>query len=282
MSMRLPMMLAAASAAALLACADLSAQAGRPLAFCLASDNLPFSAAYPPPSGIEVEIARAVSERLGREALFVWRDAHGEESPEEALQEGRCDVAAGAIVDPGPMAEGRRVPGLALTDPYYSAGYLLIRRPEVPSAGALAELGDTRIGVEMISIPVYTLKLRGHKVYAMHDHKEVIEAVADGRIDYGYIWGPLAAWLLRGRKDVVLAEGFEPVDRWNFALAVRQEDEPLRQALNGAIREFVGSGGAAATFARYHVPYLAPCSAAEPGSPCGPEETAVRAGDAGS
>ena len=241
MSVRLPGILGAASAVALLTCADLSAQVGQPLAFCLASDNLPFSSAEAD-RGIEVEIARAISERLGREALFVWRDAHGEESPEEALQGGRCDVAAGAIVDPGQMAEGRRVPGLALTDPYYSAGYLLIHRQGVPSAGTLTDLGDVRIGVEMISIPVYTLKLRGHKVYAMHDHNKVIEAVADGRIDYGYIWGPLAAWLLRNRDDVVLAETFKPVDRWNFALAVRQEDEPLRQALNRGIRELVEGG----------------------------------------
>jgi ABC-type amino acid transport substrate-binding protein len=267
-----------ASAAVLLACADLSAQAGRPLAFCLATDNLPFSH---PETGIEVEIARAISERLGREAVFTWRDAHGEESPEEALQDGRCDVAAGAIVDPGPMAEGRRVPGLALTDPYYSAGYLLIHRPEVPSARALAELSDVRIGVEMISIPVYTLKLRGHKVYAMHDHGGVIQAVADGRIDYGYIWGPLAAWLLRDRGDVVLAKGFEAGDRWNFALAVREGNEALRQALNGAIRELVESGGVAATFAKYGVPYLAPCSASTPGSPCGRAGTAGRAGEGG-
>jgi ABC-type amino acid transport substrate-binding protein len=278
MSTRLATMFA--SAAVLLVCADLSAQTGTPVRFCLASDNLPMSAAYPPPRGIEVEIARAISERLGREALFIWRDA-SEESPEEALQDGRCDVAAGAIVDPGPMAEGLRVPDLALTDPYYSAGYLLIHRPEVPSAGALAELRDIRIGVEMISIPVYTLKLRGHKVYAMHDHEGVIQAVADGRIDYGYIWGPLVAWLLRERDDVVLAEAFEPVDRWNFALAVREEDEPLRQALNGAIRELVESGGVAATFGKYGVPYLAPCSSATPGSPCGRGGTAGRAGEGG-
>jgi ABC-type amino acid transport substrate-binding protein len=281
MSMRLPTMLAAASAAVLLACADLSAQAGRPLAFCLATDNLPFSAAYPP-SGIEVEIARAISERLGREALFVWRDVHGEESPEEALRDGRCDVAAGAIVDPGLMAEGRRVPGLALTDPYYSAGYLLIHRPELPSVGALAELSDVRIGVEMISIPVYTLKLRGHKVYALHDHDDVIKAVADGRIDYGYIWGPLAAWLLRERDDVVLAEAFQPEEHWNFALAVREEDGALRQALSGAIRELVGSGGVAATFGKHGIPYLVPCSSPSAGSSCAGAKTAAREHEGGS
>jgi ABC-type amino acid transport substrate-binding protein len=281
MSTRLPTMLAAASAAVLLACADLSAQAARPLAFCLAADNLPFSAAFPP-RGIEVEIARAISERLGREALFVWRDAHGEESPEEALQDGRCDVAAGAIVDPGPMAERRRVPGLALTDPYYSAGYLLIHRPEVPSAGGLAELRDVRIGVEMVSIPIYTLKLRGHKVYALDDHDDVIKAVADGRIDYGYVWGPLVAWLLRNRNDVVLAGAFEPVDRWNFALAVRREDEPLRRALNRAIRELVGSGAVAAIFAKYDVPYLAPCSSPTAGSSCAGAKTAAREHEGGS
>jgi polar amino acid transport system substrate-binding protein len=279
MTMRLPTILA--SAAVLLACADLSAQAGAPVRFCLASDNLPMSAHYPPAMGIEVDLARAISERLGREALFVWRNAH-EESPEEALRDGRCDVAAGAIVDPGLMAEGLRVPGLALTDPYYSAGYLLIHRPEVPSAGGLAELRDVRIGVEMVSIPIYTLKLRGHKVYALDDHDDVIKAVADGRIDYGYVWGPLVAWLLRNRNDVVLAEAFEPVDHWNFALAVREEDEPLRQALNGVVRGLTAGGAVAEIFAKYGVPYLPPCPLPEAGSSCGRAGTAGRAGEGGS
>jgi ABC-type amino acid transport substrate-binding protein len=278
MSMRLPTMLA--SAAVLLACADLSAQADRPLAFCLAADNLPFSAADPP-QGIEVEIAREISERLGREALLVWRDANEEESPEEALRDGRCDVAAGAIVDPGPMAQGRRVPGLALTDPYYSAGYLLIHRPEVPSVGALAELRDIRIGVEMVSIPIYTLKLRGHKVFALDDYDEVIRAVAEGRTDYGYVWGPLVAWLLRERDDVVLAEAFQPEERWNFALAVREADEPLRQALNGVVRGLTAGGAVAEIFAKYGVPYLPPCPLPEAGSSCGRAGTAGRAGEGG-
>ena len=246
----------AAAMAVVLAHADLAAQARAPLRFCAAQHNLPLSAAHPP-SGVEVEVAQAIAQRLGAKAEFVWRDAD-EEGLEQGVLEDRCDAALGVMADAGSMAGGPPPPGVIRTQPYYSAGYVLIHRPDASPARTLAELAGTRIAVEAESVPVYTLKQRGHPIHAFFDYDAVIAAIADGRVEYGYLWGPVAARLLHGRKDVVIASGFQPEDRWNFALSVREHDARLREELNKAVELLVREGVVAEIFARHGVPYLTP------------------------
>lgn len=264
--MRIRLLSAGAALAMLLpACADLSAQVSRPIRLCLAGDNLPMSAAYPP-SGIEVELARALATALSTEAELRWLDHH--DRAEDAVLGSRCEAAFGAVVDPG-LADSRLVPGLALTVPYHATGYSLIRRSDARPVRSLTELGDARIGVEVESVPIYTLKQRGHKVYALDDYDAVIKAVKDGRVQYGYLWGPLAAWILREREDVVLVREFEPEERWDFALVVREEEAELRELLNGAIHALMKDGKIGEIFSRYGVPYLRPEMNPGPAGPVG-------------
>jgi hypothetical protein len=153
----------------------------------------------------------------------------------------------------------RNIPsGLALSTPYLGAGYQLVRRSDAPPVRSLAELGEARIGVEVESVPIYTLKQRGHRVHALDDSDAVIEAVADGRVRYGYLWGPLATWLLRDRADVVPVREFEPEERWDFALIVREAAVPLRERLDGALRRLVATGAIEEIAGRYGVRYLRP------------------------
>lgn len=257
----------AALAAVLLDASAAHAQALPPLRFCVESLNLPMSMPHPD-RGIEVELARRLAEELGREPVFVWR-APGEDSPDLSVLAGECDVAPGAVAEPGLMMARGAVPGISLTLPYAAAGYLLIRSADAARAPSLAAVGDARIGVETTSIPIYTLKQRGHRVFALDDYDAVIRAVADGRAEYGYLWGPLAAWLLRERSDVRLAEEFEPVDLWNFSLAIREGDEELREALDAAVARLVESGEVARIFTSYGVPYLPPGVAGAEGATIG-------------
>ena len=202
-----------------------------PLVFCAAADNPPMSVRG---GGFEPEIARAVAATLDREARFEWLEAH-EGNAGRALLERRCDAAPGFVVHPGPMAGGGALPGLALSVPYYRAGYVLVRAPSARPVRSLDELGDARLAVEGESVPVFTLRQRGHPVRVVPDARAVIEAVAQARAAYGYVWGPVAASLVRGRTDVVLAHEFTPVDRWDFAMAVRAGEEQLRRQLSAAI-----------------------------------------------
>ena len=53
---------------------------------------------------------------------------------------------------------------------------------------------------------------------------------------------------------MALANTFEPAERWEFAMAVREQDGALRDALDGAIRHVVTRGNVRAIFAGYGIP----------------------------
>lgn len=245
-----------AAALAVMAATAAEAQVPPKLTFCVGVDNHPMSEASGP-SGVEVDLARAVAARLGRPAGFEWIDPH-RDFAEKSVLEGRCDVALGAIVEMGAMPGAQPVNGVTLTAPYYSAGYMLIRRPGAPAVRTLEALRGTRIALEGESLVTYTLRQQGHQVYVLRDYEAVVEAVADGRADYGYLWGPLAASLTYARRDVVLEQQFRPAEQWTFAMAVRAADSELRQALNGTVREMVDGAAVARIFTQYHIPYSVP------------------------
>lgn len=213
---------------------NLSAQVPEKLKFCAGADNMPLSDNNPP-SGFEVEFAKAIAKRIGAEAEFVWLSSHAE-SFEQAVLDGRCVAALGAIMEADPMAGSRALPGVVLTKPYYGAGYILIRRSDAPSINSLDDLGENRVAIEAESIVAYTLRQRGHKVHLLKDSEAVIKAVADGKERYGYLWGPIAGWNLRGRKDVVVETNFDSPDQWLFAMAVREKNAELLKKLNKAVR----------------------------------------------
>jgi ABC-type amino acid transport substrate-binding protein len=256
----------AAAAALCLTAAAAAAQAPRrTLTFCAGADNLPMSQEGSP-AGFEVEIARALAARLGAEARFVWLDLHGGESFEQAVLAGRCDAALGAIVDPGPLAGDRTITGVTLTPAFYGAAYQLIRRAAAKPVRSLDELGGTRVAVEGESIVTYTLRQRGRPVHVLRTAEGVIDAVADGRASYGYLWGPVAEQPRRDRSDVVIDAAFEPTDRWNVAMAVREKDRSLQQALTAAGRALIERGVVARTLATYRLP----CCAADSPDPAIP------------
>jgi polar amino acid transport system substrate-binding protein len=248
--------LTALAAALSLAPVTATAQDAAALTFCVGAASLPMSSEVGSPPGYDVEIARAIADDIGRQAHFTWLDP-GEDF-EQAVRDGRCNAALGVIVNPGPMAIPPDLAGLTLTTPYYQAGFVLVRHPDAPPLRTLEEASDVPIGVEAESIANFRLRQSGRKVHVFFDYEAVIREVEEGHTTYGYIWGPVAAWVLRGRVDVVIAPEFESSDRWNFALAVRKSDDQLLRALNESIRKLTEEGFIPEIFRPYRIPYVRP------------------------
>lgn len=219
------------------------------ITFCVGEENLPLSSHSPSTPGYEVEIARALARELGAEAAFTWVDlAHG--TLEDGVREGRCDVATGVLVDPGPFAAAADLRGLETTCPYYATGYTLLRRAGSPAPRTLEELGEERIAVEGESIATFTLRQRGRRVYVVPDLHAVLRAVDEARAKFGYAWAPRAAWAVRDRMDVVVTPPLAGGDSWSFAMAVRA-GSPLRARLDPGIRALRERGAVAEELGRY-------------------------------
>lgn len=220
-------------AVALLTPSAAVAQASRPpLTFCVRAENAPVSWTGSPP-GFEIEIARELASVLGTEPRFVWLEP--EALPESALREGACDVAPGMLVDRGTLADEPRLSGLSLTRPYYRAGYAVVRRRERPPLDGLAALGEERIAVEGESVVGFTVRQLGYGVHMLYDAQAVIRALQRDRVRYGYLWAPMAAWLLRAQDGLRLDPPLRAEDTWDFALAVRSDDGALLERLNRAV-----------------------------------------------
>jgi ABC-type amino acid transport substrate-binding protein len=246
-----------AAAGILASAATVHAQAAGVVRFCAGADNLPMSQDGQP-SGFEAEIATAAAAHMGKEPQFVWLSPRTENF-EEAVLQGRCDAALGAIIDPGANAGDWTPPGVVLSKPYYAAGYRLIARSGAKPVRKVDDLPpNERLAVQGRSIGTYLVRRRGHKVHVVRRVEDVINVVAEGQTEYGYMWGPLAAWMLKDRKDVELVEGFVPEESWRFALAVREDDAALRQALDSAIEALIESGTAGKVVGAYGVSWQDP------------------------
>ncbi len=94
--------------------------------------NLPYSSARDDRPGFDVELARALADRLHLRLRIDWLDIH-RETAVGALLEGRCDLAFGEAVDPDAMADDEPLAGkIVHSRPYYATGYVLVRRKDGP------------------------------------------------------------------------------------------------------------------------------------------------------
>jgi ABC-type amino acid transport substrate-binding protein len=88
--------------------------------------------------------------------------------------------------------------------------------------------------------------VRGFTVYGDYSkpepQREIVDAVADGRVDIAVVWGPLAGYFSR-REPTPLVVRPVSVDRdgsgvvfaFDIAMGVRRDDTPLRTALDEVI-----------------------------------------------
>jgi ABC-type amino acid transport substrate-binding protein len=222
--------------------------------------NLPYSSARNDRPGFDVELARALADRLHLKLRIDWLDIH-HDTAVGALIEGRCDLAFGEPVDPDAMAGDEPTADKVVhSRPYYATGYVLVRRKDGPGARSLAELKSDRsrrLGAEAGSIADYRLAQRGYLRRLYRNQLAVLKALADGDIDFAYLWAN-AGWTLHASPDLAakleIVPGVEPEDRWDIAVAMRRGDVELKHQVDAALGALIADGTVARTLARYHVP----------------------------
>jgi quinoprotein dehydrogenase-associated probable ABC transporter substrate-binding protein len=221
-----------------------------PLRVCADPNNLPFSNRQQ--QGFENRIAALVARDLGRPIVYFW-------SPQRrgfirnTLNARQCDVVIGV-----PAQYGL----LQTTQPYYRSAYAFVsrrdRRLRVQSFDD-ARLKALTIGIQItgddyanppaaqaLAARHLARNVRGYTVYGDYSRpdpqRDVVDAVADGRVDIAVVWGPLAGYY--GRREPapidvtpVAAPQDSPALPFSFAIAmgVRRDDTALRTALDRVI-----------------------------------------------
>ena len=225
------------------------------LRVCLHEDDPPRSERVGE-RGFDVDVMRRLAERIGRGFEPVWIETpptmtEVEESdlPLADLVRGRCDALASV---PGELVLGALAARIALSRPYYGAGFELVGADSLPND--LRQLRGTRIGVRTVSVAHLVLESLGVEWAGRKTAAELLAALEAGEVGGALIWGPSLA-TLGGRPK----EGWTPPAalRWNLHLATRRTD-PLAAELDTALGRLVRSGEITRLLESYGIPPHAP------------------------
>jgi ABC-type amino acid transport substrate-binding protein len=201
------------------------------LRVCLGESDAPRSEASPA-RGFDVDVAQLLADGLNRDLQPVWLPAPNPTEIESTdidygrLLAGRCDVQ---LSIPGLAALGSLGQRLALTQPYYGAGF------ELAPAEASMNLdvpGDARIAVRGNTVAHILVDRLGFQWTMRRDGADIAAAVNSGEADAALIWGPeLASVGLSYNADFQAPA----VLRWNHHGVTRTADVALRDAINSVL-----------------------------------------------
>jgi polar amino acid transport system substrate-binding protein len=245
---------AATSLVALLAL-GLPAQ-GRPLAditqrgeisLCANPDALPYASDKPQSPGFQVELARALAQRLGVKLQVLWIIPR--------LRAGLvdCDMLLDTIVDPSTQ----RGP-IRLSQPYQKSGVALALRSGVAPAQRFDDVPKgTRVGVMVNSLASRSLDQRGLRTVPYAFENEMVADLAKGELDAAAVSPASIAYFIQQHPEAGLrythAYESEPELRWNLAVGLRRSDDALVDAVNAALAQLGSDGTLEKIYGRYGV-----------------------------
>lgn len=209
---------------------------------CSVKDNLPYSNEQL--GGFENQIAALLANQLNADLNYVWLTrTHNPALVESLLREGLCDVFMG-------IADGQE-PFLSTISYYRSTSVFVVRADAPFTVTSLDDpaLPELRIGVVRASPADFALAARNMIENVRHfsptdEVGAIIDAVIEGKIDVGIVWGPIAGYVAQMRSIRLTITAVTPQIDLPFlpfvtpvSIGVRADDIALRDQLNDAIAE---------------------------------------------
>jgi mxaJ protein len=221
----------------------------RELRVCADPNNLPFS--NEAGEGLENKIVEVIAEELGAELRYTWW-AQRRGFLRNTLKAEACDLVPGLPAN---------LEGVRTTAPYYRSTYVFVTRADGPEIASYNDpvLRDAKIGVHLIgddgsnTPPAHALtrrglidNVRGYMIYGDYGEPNpparILSSLARGEIDVAVVWGPLGGYFAT-RQTVPLKvtpvrpafDGPQLPMVFDISMAVRKEDESLRQEVDAAL-----------------------------------------------
>jgi len=222
------------------------------LRVCADPNNLPYS--NEKQQGFENEIASLIARDLNARVAYTWWPQR-RGFVRQTLRHGDCDVIIGI-----PSNFDQALP----TQSYYRSTYVFLSRSDRHLG--ITSFDDPRlkrlhIGVQMIgndhvnSPPAHALAKRGiidnvagYTVYgdyrSQEPGREIVDAVANGKVDVAIVWGPQAGYFARQEKVALDIVPVSPqIDLpflpfvFDISMGVRRGDNTLRDQLDQEIEK---------------------------------------------
>jgi mxaJ protein len=221
------------------------------LLFCVGLREPRFLRVCADPEALPYErrVASIVADELGAQVEHTWW-VQRRGFFRNTLNAEKCDVV---------IAVPKAIDLARTTKPYYRSTFAFVVRRDSRFVDLRSiddeRLRTARIGVPVVGDdganpgPVHALSRRGiidgvvgFPLYAEHgrDVPAIVDAVADGKVDVGVVWGPIAAHGAKKRDVVIVNPILEREDAgipFTFAIAmgVRRADKELAAELDRAL-----------------------------------------------
>jgi mxaJ protein len=263
------LMMAAAFLCAATGCLALAPVQARELRVCADPNNLPFS--NEKGEGFENKIVDLIAKDINAHVTYTWW-AQRRGFVRHTLYAETCDLW------PGVAAQQEM---LSPTQPYYRSTYVFLTRADrhldIHSFDD-PRLKGLKIGVEMIGYdaqntpPAHALARRGitqnvRGFSVLGDYSKpspaaaIVDAVADGQIDVGIAWGPLAGYFASKASTLMTVTPVQPhQDSGRFpmtfaiSMGIRRGDNSLALDIDRALIR--NKPAIDKILAAYHVPLL--------------------------
>jgi mxaJ protein len=215
---------------------------GKELRVCADPDSMPYS--RQDESGFENRLAALAAEALGATLVYTWHPQH-RGFVRTTVDANRCDVWMGVPTG---------IEGMLTTRPYYRSTYVFVFSDRKPLVSFdQPNLKELKIGLQVpgddsVATPAgFALASRGavDNVTAFTvlgkgtSAERIVNAVAEGALDAGVVWGPQAAFYAR-QRNLEIVPATAPVGiplpfAYSMSIGVRRGDTALRDELDGVI-----------------------------------------------
>lgn len=217
------------------------------LGLCAHPNGLPFSSRKAEPPGFQIELGRAIAQRLGVSMSPTWIV-----SPFQ-IRRADCDLVLDTIADPKAQAES----GLTLSKPYYRTGIMFAVRSESPITSFASLDATTRVAVQAGSLTAMMLNKRGVPTSSFGFESDMLDAVAQQEVDAAAVTPTSAGYYNVTHPDqplrLVGPEATEPDLSWNVSVGMVKPDQQLKRAIDEALEALSADGTIAGIYASYGV-----------------------------
>ena len=181
--------------------------------------------------GIDVEICRAVADKLGRAFASETVDF---DSVIPAVISGKADLAAAGIT----ITEDRKK-NVDFSDPYITTGIVVIYKASNPYTAPEA-LKGLRIGVQSgTTSETYVLEKLGQEPERTRSPAEAVAALKAGRVDFVIADIDPAKNCIKGEPELAISDFISSED---YAIAIRKGRPDLLKAVNETIADIKADG----------------------------------------
>lgn len=187
-------------------------------------------------TGIDIDLARALAERMGLQAEFTY---FGYDGLYDALTTGQVDALISALV-----VAPERTRDVAYSIPYFDAGLILVYSTEEAGIGEMADVDGRILAVELGALAHVEALNRQSSLPAMEirtygSADEALAAVVSGEADAALVDSVSGRLYLRQHAtgDPKLTYLPQPVISEPYAVVVRIADQQLLEEINRILAE---------------------------------------------